>query len=108
MPNVNKAIIIGHLGKDPEYRETSGGKGVTNFSVATSEKWTGQDGQKNAEELRTLMEDIITAEPLSRIDYVSAAHPVTLEELEGKAEGALLSMAVYIGKIRLIDNRVVG
>jgi single-strand DNA-binding protein len=44
---VNKAILIGRLGKDPELRYTPGGKAVASFSLATSERWTGQDGQKN-------------------------------------------------------------
>lgn len=46
MAGVNKAIIVGHLGKDPEVRYTPQGKAVANFSVATSESWTDQQGQK--------------------------------------------------------------
>jgi single-strand DNA-binding protein len=45
--SVNKAILIGNLGKDPELKYTPGGQAVANFSLATTEKWTGQDGQKN-------------------------------------------------------------
>ncbi len=44
--SVNKAILIGRLGKDPELRYTPSGKAVANFSVATNERWTSQDGQK--------------------------------------------------------------
>lgn len=44
--SVNKAILIGRLGKDPELRYTQSGKAVASFSLATSERWTGQDGQK--------------------------------------------------------------
>lgn len=44
--SVNKAILIGRLGKDPELRYTQSGKAVATFSLATSERWTGQDGQK--------------------------------------------------------------
>jgi single-strand DNA-binding protein len=43
--SVNKAIILGRLGKDPEMRFTPNGKAVTNFTVATSEVWA-QDGEK--------------------------------------------------------------
>ena len=43
---VNKAIIIGNLGKDPEVRFTSSGKAVANFTVATSERWPDQQGQR--------------------------------------------------------------
>ena len=39
MASVNKAIIIGHLGKDPDMRYLPSGEGVCNFSVATSEQW---------------------------------------------------------------------
>ncbi|MDZ4723453.1 MAG: single-stranded DNA-binding protein [candidate division Zixibacteria bacterium] len=45
--SVNKAILIGRLGKDPELKYTPGGKAVANFSLATTERWSGQDGQKN-------------------------------------------------------------
>ena len=44
--SVNKAIIMGRLGKDPELKFTPGGTAVCNFSIATSRKWKGQDGQK--------------------------------------------------------------
>lgn len=42
--SVNMAILVGNLGKDPEVRFTQSGRAVANFSVATSEVWTGQDG----------------------------------------------------------------
>ena len=45
--SVNKAILIGNLGKDPELRYTPSGKAVATFSLATTERWTGQDGQKS-------------------------------------------------------------
>ena len=41
---VNIAIIVGNLGKDPEVRFTQSGRAVANFYIATSESWTGQDG----------------------------------------------------------------
>ncbi len=44
---VNKVIIIGRLGRDPELRFTQGGQAVANFSVATTEHWKGKDGEKN-------------------------------------------------------------
>ena len=42
---VNKAIIIGNLGGDPEIRYTQSGAQVATFNVATTERWKGQDGQ---------------------------------------------------------------
>lgn len=41
----HKITLIGNLGRDPEMRYSGNGKVVTNFSMATTEKWTGQDGQ---------------------------------------------------------------
>lgn len=64
-------------------------------------------GERSAQELRRIMSKTITAEPLARLQYVSCANPVTLEELEGEVrEGALFSTAVHIGETRLIDNQV--
>lgn len=40
-----KTVVVGYLGRDPEMRYTPSGQAVTNFSVATTRKWTGQDGQ---------------------------------------------------------------
>jgi pantoate--beta-alanine ligase len=66
------------------------------------------DGGREAGKLRTAMSEVLAAEPLARPVYVSAADPETLAELEGRANRALLSMAVVIGKTVLIDNVVVG
>jgi len=46
MAGVNKVIIVGNLGKDPEQRHTPQGNAVANFPVATSESWNDKDGQK--------------------------------------------------------------
>ena len=43
---VNKAILVGNLGADPEVRFTPGGQAVANFRIATSESWTDKGGQK--------------------------------------------------------------
>jgi len=46
MASVNKVILIGNLGKDPEMRYTQSGEPIANFSLATSENWTDKSGQK--------------------------------------------------------------
>jgi pantoate--beta-alanine ligase len=66
------------------------------------------NGQQDAEDLRQLMTATIHAEPLARLQYVSCANPTTLAELSGLVDQALLSMAVYVGKTRLIDNLILG
>jgi len=44
-----KLTIVGNLGRDPEMRYTPSGQAVTNFSVATSRRWTSGDGQQHEE-----------------------------------------------------------
>jgi pantoate--beta-alanine ligase len=61
-------------------------------------------GERNADTLRSLMRTTIEAEPLAKVQYVSCADPRTLQELDRIENGALLSMAVFMGKTRLIDN----
>ena len=46
MASVNKAVLIGNLGRDPEMRYTQAGDPIANFSLATSEKWTSKSGEK--------------------------------------------------------------
>ncbi len=46
MSGINKVILIGRLGGDPELKYTPGGTAVANFSLATSETWTDKQGQK--------------------------------------------------------------
>jgi single-strand DNA-binding protein len=46
MASVNKVTLIGNLGRDPELRYTPQGKAVVNLSMATSERWTNRDGEK--------------------------------------------------------------
>jgi len=46
MSGVNKVIIVGRLGADPELKSVGNGQNVARLSIATSENWTGKDGQK--------------------------------------------------------------
>lgn len=46
MAGVNKAILVGNLGRDPELRHTQNGQAVVNFTLATSENWTDKSGEK--------------------------------------------------------------
>lgn len=64
-------------------------------------------GERDAAVLRRIVEDTVNAEPLARLQYVSCAQPESLQELDGPISSALLSMAVFFGKTRLIDNIVI-
>ncbi|MCA9520982.1 MAG: single-stranded DNA-binding protein [Myxococcales bacterium] len=45
---VNKVILVGNLGADPEIRYTGGGQAVANFRIATSENWTNKEGSRES------------------------------------------------------------
>lgn len=62
------------------------------------------DGEREGDSLRQAMLRVLESEPLARTEYVSAADPHTLAELGPAGRGVLLSMAVRIGRARLIDN----
>ncbi len=69
-------------------------------------KFAYDHGERNAGVLRAKMEEIINAEPLARLEYVSCADYISLAELDIIERKTLLSMAVYIGTTRLIDNLI--
>ncbi len=64
-------------------------------------------GERDATTLRKIVLDSLAAEPLAETQYVSCADPDSLIELEGKIGRGLISLAVYFGKTRLIDNVLV-
>ena len=74
------------------------------FKALTLARQLGQSGEKDAEKIRRQMTSLIQKEPLAQIDYVSIADAETLEELNLLDRPALASLAVRIGKTRLIDN----
>ncbi len=65
-------------------------------------------GERDAEHIRQEMIGLIQKQPLAEIDYVSVANADTLDELDRVKPPALVSLAVKIGKTRLIDNIVLG
>lgn len=70
------------------------------------ELWTR--GVRDANAIRSRMRELIEEEELARIDYVSIADPETLRELDRIQGPALVSLAVHIGRTRLIDSITVG
>lgn len=78
------------------------------FRALNAAKAAYDSGEHGAEILCALVRKTVAAEPLARLQYVSCADYDTLEELETLHGKALLSMAVLMGKTRLIDNFVIG
>jgi pantoate--beta-alanine ligase len=73
---------------------------------AARDLWSS--GERDGEQLRQAIRRVLDAEPLARPEYISAADPRTLEEPGLAGRDVLLSMAVRIGKARLIDNLLLG
>jgi pantoate--beta-alanine ligase len=67
-----------------------------------------EKGERGAEALRRCMLETLQGEPLAQVQYVSCADYESLKEVEHITGKALLSMAVFFGKTRLIDNLVLG
>jgi len=61
-------------------------------------------GERKAEALRRIVREMVASEPLAQLQYVSCANYDSLQELEEITGKTLLSMAVFVGKTRLIDN----
>ncbi len=78
------------------------------YRALTNARSAYESGERNAERIRQVMSDTIAREPLARLQYISCADPDSLQELQTVSGRALLSMAVYLGKTRLIDNLILG
>ena len=76
------------------------------FKALTLAKELWQGREKDADRIRQQMTSLIQKEPLAKIDYVSIADASTLAELKTVDRPALASLAIRIGKTRLIDNTI--
>lgn len=78
MASVNKAILIGNLGRDPELRYTPNGQAVTRFSIATSERFKDRNGEQQE---RTTWHNIVAWGRQAEVanEYLSKGSPVFIE-----------------------------
>jgi len=78
MASVNKVILIGNLGKDPELRYTPGGQPVASFPIATTERWNDKNGQAQK---RTEWHNIVVWNKLAELanQYLKKGRPVYIE-----------------------------
>ncbi len=116
--NLPIAIIVGPTVREPDGLALSSRNTYLNpqerraatvlYRALSAARRAFEQGERDAETLRRIMLEVLAQESLARVQYVSCADPETLEELHGPVEKALLSMAVFIGKTRLIDNMLVG
>jgi len=109
MAGVNKAILIGHLGRDPELRYTQSGAAVCNFSIATSEKWTDRSGEKQE---RTEWHNIVTwsktadfcAQYLSKGSLVYVEGRIQTREWEDKEGGKRKATEIVAYSVQALDR----
>lgn len=89
MASVNKVILIGNVGRDPEVRYTQAGEPIANFSLATSEKWTGKDGTNQE---KTEWHKVVVFGKQAKVvqDYVTKGKPLYVE--------GTLSYGEYVNK----------
>ena len=78
--------------------------GTILFRALTAAQTAYRDGERQAETLRRIVSETVASEPLAQLQYISCADFESLQELEEVSGKALLSMAVFVGKTRLIDN----
>jgi len=78
MASVNKAILIGNLGRDPEIKYTPSGQAVTNFSIATTERYKDKNGEQQE---RTTWHNIVAWGRQAEIakEYLAKGSPVYIE-----------------------------
>jgi len=78
MPSVNKVILLGNLGRDPELRFLPNGDAVCNFSIATTDSWKDKAGEKQE---KTEWHNIVMYRKLAEIagEYLKKGRPVYLE-----------------------------
>ena len=78
MASVNKVILVGNLGRDPEVRYMPNGEAVCNFSIATTDNWKDKNGQKQE---RTEWHNIVMYRKLAEIagEYLKKGRPVYIE-----------------------------
>ncbi len=78
MASINKVILIGNLGQDPELKYLQSGDAVCNFSIATTESWKDRDGNQQD---RTEWHNIVAYKRLAEIcgEYLKKGKPVYIE-----------------------------
>lgn len=109
--SVNKVILVGRLGKDPETRFTGTGQAVCNFSMATDETYTDRSGQRQK---RTEWHRIVMWSKLAEIaqQYLKKGHLVYIEgriqsrQWEDKRDGQKkTSFEIVANVMRMLTSR---
>jgi pantoate--beta-alanine ligase len=107
-PTVREADGLAMSSRNAKLSPSARQKATCLYRALLAAKNAFAEGQRDAQQLRDTMLALINATDIAQADYISVAHPQTLEELEHIQDSALLSLAVFVDGVRLIDNMVVG
>lgn len=108
MSSINKAFILGNLGRDPEVRQTPSGQSVARFSVATSRRWTDKSGERQE---KTEWHNIVVWGKMADIvgKYLNKGRTVFVEgEIQSRSYDDKDGNKRYITEINARDIQFVG
>ena len=105
-PTVREADGLAMSSRNAYLSAEERGAATVLFRALSAAQQAYEYGERDADVLRGILHHVIDAEPRAQLQYVSAADYDTLEELQTLTGKTLLSMAVFVGKTRLIDNFV--
>jgi single-strand DNA-binding protein len=113
MASVNKAILLGNLGRDPEMRYAPSGDAIANFSIATTETWKDKSGQKQE---RTEWHRLTAFGKLAEIagEYLKKGSSVYVEgriqsdKYTDKEGNEKVSYGVVIDKLQMLGGKSSG
>ena len=107
-PTTREADGLAMSSRNKYLNEAERKAAVVLFRSLSAAKELYEGGERDAEKIRGKTKEVLAAESLAQMQYVSCADYDTLEELSEIKGKALLSMAVFLGKTRLIDNFILG
>ena len=107
-PTVREADGLAMSSRNARLSPPARRQAVCLFRALTAAEKAFHSGTRNAAKLKSVLEKTIEPFDQARTDYISVAHPETLEKLSVINEKALLSLAVFIDDVRLIDNLIIG
>jgi len=107
-PTVREADGLAMSSRNANLAPAARRKATCLYHALCAAKDLFERGERDADTLRAAMAEMIKSTDMARLDYVSVAHPDTLDELTLIENRALLSLAVFFDTVRLIDNMAVG
>jgi single-strand DNA-binding protein len=107
---LNKSMLIGNVGKDPELKHTPSGIPVTSFRMATSESWRDKDGNQNEHtDWHTIVAWRGLAEIVSKIvkkgSRIFVEGKIHTREIDDKSGGQKQIVEILADNILLLDNK---